>query len=165
MRSFTFKSSWRPTSTAKNSTLNFFLTDNNSTFVLGGIHSCAKNVISHKHPAAISYELSLSHLGRDVGQIFPTASLHRDHLILYALVCEKNRIHHCCSVGTEKSQHEGPVGNEACRVSHWTVDLGVGIFLEPLNTNDRFFFSYTNLSDRTVQYSIISVGDVTEVYD
>ena len=38
-------------------------------------------------------------------------------------------------------------------------------FLEPLNTNDRFFFSYTNstVSDRTVRYSIISVGDVAEV--
>ena len=56
----------------------------------------------------ISYKLRLSHMGSDVGQIFPTASLHRDHLILYALVCEKNRIHHWCSVGTEKSQPEGP---------------------------------------------------------
>ena len=29
----------------------------------------------------------------DVGQIFPTASLHRDHSILYALVCEKELSH------------------------------------------------------------------------
>ena len=28
-------------------------------------------------------------MGSDVGQIFPTASLHRDHSILYVLVCEK----------------------------------------------------------------------------
>ena len=28
-------------------------------------------------------------MGSDVGQIFPTASLHRDHSISYALVCEK----------------------------------------------------------------------------
>ena len=28
-------------------------------------------------------------MGSDVGQIFPTASLNRDHSILYALVCEK----------------------------------------------------------------------------
>ena len=28
-------------------------------------------------------------MGSDVGQIFQTASLHRDHSILYALVCEK----------------------------------------------------------------------------
>ena len=32
-------------------------------------------------------------MGSDVGQIFPTASLHRDHLILYALVCEKELSH------------------------------------------------------------------------
>ena len=35
----------------------------------------------------------LSHIGSDVGQIFPTASLHRDHSILYALVCEKMLSH------------------------------------------------------------------------
>ena len=28
-------------------------------------------------------------MGSDVGQIFPTASLHRDHSILFAVVCEK----------------------------------------------------------------------------
>ena len=28
-------------------------------------------------------------MGSDVGQIFLTASLHRDHSIWYALVCEK----------------------------------------------------------------------------
>ena len=42
-----------------------------------------------------------------------------------------NRIHHWCSVGTEKIPTRGPtvpVGNEACRVSHWTVDPRVGIF-------------------------------------
>ena len=32
-------------------------------------------------------------MGRDVGQIFPTASLHRDHSISYALVCEKELSH------------------------------------------------------------------------
>ena len=37
----------------------------------------------------ISYYLRLSHMGSDVGQIFPTASIHRDHSISYALVCEK----------------------------------------------------------------------------
>ena len=31
----------------------------------------------------ISYLLRLSHMGSDVGQIFPAASLHRDHSILY----------------------------------------------------------------------------------
>ena len=29
-------------------------------------------------------------MGSDLGQIFPTASLHRDHSISYALVCEKD---------------------------------------------------------------------------
>ena len=40
----------------------------------------------------------------------------------------------------------------------------VGIFLDPLNSNYRFFFSYTNSKfyDRLVRYSIISVGDATE---
>ena len=32
-------------------------------------------------------------MGRDVGHIFLTASLHRDHSILYALVCEKKFSH------------------------------------------------------------------------
>ena len=41
------------------------------------------------HVWLISYKLCLSHMGSDVGQIFPTASLHRDHSISYALVCEK----------------------------------------------------------------------------
>ena len=37
-----------------------------------------------------------------------------------------------------------------------TVGLRVGIFLEPLNTNDRFFFSYSTTC-------VIFVGDVTEI--
>ena len=32
-------------------------------------------------------------MGSDVGQIFPTASLHLDHSILYVLVCEKELSH------------------------------------------------------------------------
>ena len=44
-----------------------------------------------------------------------------------------------------------PVGNEACRVSTGTVGPRAGIFLEPLNTSDRFFFSYTT----TVRYSTV----------
>ena len=35
----------------------------------------------------------ISYMGSDVGQIFPTASLHRDHSISYALVCEKELSH------------------------------------------------------------------------
>ena len=37
----------------------------------------------------ISYKLHLSHMSSNVGQIFLTASLHRDHSILYTLVCVK----------------------------------------------------------------------------
>ena len=32
-------------------------------------------------------------MGSDVTDFFPTASLHRDHSILYALVCEKEISH------------------------------------------------------------------------
>ena len=32
-------------------------------------------------------------MGRDVGQFFPTASLHVDHSVLYALACEKELSH------------------------------------------------------------------------
>ena len=32
-------------------------------------------------------------MGSDVGQIFRTASLHRDHSISYALVCQKELFH------------------------------------------------------------------------
>ena len=41
------------------------------------------------------------------------------------------------------------------------VDHRVWIFLEPLNSHDRLFFSYTNLDLAT--YCIIFVDDVTEV--
>ena len=41
----------------------------------------------------ISYELRLPHRSSDVGQIFLTASLHMVHLLLYALVCEKEISH------------------------------------------------------------------------
>ena len=41
----------------------------------------------------ISYKLHLSDMCSHVGQIFQTASLHRDHLILYALVCVKELSH------------------------------------------------------------------------
>ena len=54
-----------------------------------------------------------------------------------------------------------PVENEACRVSHLTVDPRVGIFLSPRYTSDGFFFSHIPFGD--VLYAI--VGDVTvDVY-
>ena len=41
-------------------------------------------------------------MGSDVGQIFPTASLYRDHSILYALVCEKELSHKGVGVITKE---------------------------------------------------------------
>ena len=41
----------------------------------------------------ISYQLRLFHLGSDMGQILPTANIHRDHSILYALVYETEFSH------------------------------------------------------------------------
>ena len=69
-------------------------------------------------------------------------------------VCEINRSHHWCSVGTEKSQPEGPPFQWETRLAEFptgTVDPRVRIYLEPLNTNDRFFFSYTT----TVRYRTV----------
>ena len=38
-------------------------------------------------------EKRLSHMASDVGQIFPTASQHRGHSILFTLVCENELSH------------------------------------------------------------------------
>ena len=78
---------------------------------------------------------------------------------------EKNRIHHWCSVGTEKSQPEGPsvpVGNEACRVSHWDGEPeGWDI---SGTTEHEWSILFLIYHDRTVQqYCVIFVGDVTEI--
>ena len=77
-------------------------------------------------------------------------------------MCEINRSHHWCSVGTEKSQ---PSGTQGLPSSNCMVDPRVGIFQEPQNTDDRFFFSYINstFSDCEVRNYITSVGDITEV--
>ena len=42
-------------------------------------------------------------MGSHVGQIFRTASLHRDHSILYVLVCEKEE---SCTVAEEEDEEE-----------------------------------------------------------
>ena len=49
--------------------------------------------ISNRPRVAYLVLVTLSHMGSDVGQIFPSASLHRDHSISYALVCEKKKSH------------------------------------------------------------------------
>ena len=95
----------------------------------------------------------LSHMGSDVGQIFSTASLHRDHSILYALVLRKIE----SIIGVQWFQ-KNPNPRAHCSSGKrglpiFTLNGGprVGIFLEPLNTNDRFFYSYTT----TIRYSTV----------
>ena len=46
--------------------------------------------ISNRPRVAYLVLVTLISHGSDVGQIFPTASLHRDHSISHALVCEKD---------------------------------------------------------------------------
>ena len=83
-------------------------------------------------------------------------------------LCEINRIHYWCSVGTEKYQPQDPTFQWETRLAEFPTERwtrGLGFFLEPLNINDRFFFSYTNstFSDDTVPYSIIWTGNIAEV--
>ena len=55
-----------------------------------------------------------------------------------------NRVHHWCSVGTGKSQPEGPPFQWETRLAEFptgTVDPWVGIFLSTLNISEQFFFS------------------------
>ena len=55
------------------------------------------------------------------------------------------RIHHLCSVGTGKSQPEGPPFQWETRlrsVSHWNGGPEGWDFPVPLYTNDRFYFSH-----------------------
>ena len=51
-------------------------------------------------------------MGSDVEQIFPTASLHRDHSILFALVYENITIHHECPCRIEISHPRGRKFNQ-----------------------------------------------------
>ena len=92
-------------------------------------------------------------MGSDVGLIFLTAILHRDHSVLYAMVCEKelshmdknignpnqvckkNRIHHWCSVGTGISHPKGPPFQWQMRLAkftseRWTQGLGFPVNIE-----------------------------------
>ena len=91
-------------------------------------------------------------MGSDVGQIFPTASLHRDHSISYALVFEKNRIHHWCSVGTEKSQPEGPPFKWETRLAEFSTERWTqGVFFSG-TTEHQWSILFLIYHDRTVQY-------------
>ena len=58
---------------------------------------------------------------------------------------EIKRIHHRCSVGTGKSQPEGPPfqwETRLRRVSHWSGGPEGRDLPVPLYTNDRFYFSH-----------------------
>ena len=91
-------------------------------------------------------------MGSDVGQIFPTASLHRDHSISYALVCEKNKIHHWCSVGTEKSQPEGPPSSGKRGLPSFPLNGGPEGWDFFGTTEHQWSILFLIYHDRTVQY-------------
>ena len=84
-------------------------------------------------------------IARGVGQSLHTGSKFMDFSIFSTKVCEKKRIHHWCSVGTGKSQPEGPPfqwETRLRRVSHWNGGPEGWDFPVPLYTNDRFYFSH-----------------------
>ena len=79
-------------------------------------------------------------------------------------VCD--RIHHWCSVGTEKSQPEGPPFQWETRLAQFPTERwtrGLGSFWNHWTPMIDSFSHIPILHDLTVRYSIISVGDVTEV--
>ena len=81
--------------------------------------------------------LRLTHMGSDVGQIVPTVSLHRDHSILYALVCENKSILHMYCCGTRKSHPRTGIirqkrgSTRLCRVSDEIIQVRGWDFLVP----------------------------------
>ena len=85
-------------------------------------------------------------MGSDVGQIFPTASLHRDHSILYALVCENKSILHMYCCGTRKSHPRTWIISSETRLpSFWRNYSGprVGFPCPTTINHDGYFFSPT----------------------
>ena len=79
------------------------------------------------------------------------------------IVCEIKRIHHWCSVGTEKSKPEGPQPQWETRLAEfstrrWTRGLDFSG-----TTEHQWSILFLIYHDCTVQYCVISVGDVTEV--
>ena len=82
-------------------------------------------------------------MGSDVGQIFPTASLHRDHSISYALICEKIDSIIGIQLGQENPylrayRSSGKQGLPSFPLSSGSSGWD---FLEPLNSNDQLFFA------------------------
>ena len=79
-------------------------------------------------------------------------------------VCEINRIHHWCSVGTEKSQPEGPPFQWKWRLAEFPTEWwtrGLGFFLNH-RTPMIDSFSHIPRPYGTLLCNI-SVGEVTEV--
>ena len=96
MRSFTFKPSWRLDLNRWKFNIEFFPDWQQFNFRFRRntvMRQKCYLTLATSRVWLISYKLGLSHMGSDVGQIFPTASLHRDHSISYALVCEKEISH------------------------------------------------------------------------
>ena len=69
----------------------------------------------------------------------------------------ENRIHHLVISRDRKI----PV----CQVSNWTVDPRFWIFLKPLNSNDRLFFSYANFTYSCKYLLVMSLTLVFTVKD
>ena len=73
----------------------------------------------------------------------------------------RKRIDHCCSVVPEKSQPlRSTVQWETQQASFPTGMVGprVGIFLSPLNTNDRFYFSHIPVPAREKDKKILTAA-------
>ena len=78
-------------------------------------------------------------------------------------VFEINRIHHWCSVLTEKSQPEGPPFHWETRLAEFPTERWTQGRDFSGTTEHQWLILFLIYHDRTVQYCVISVGDVTEV--
>ena len=86
---------------------------------------------------------------------------------LVVRVCEKNRLHHWCPVGTEKSQPEGPLIQWEKRLAEFPTERWsrvLGFFWNHWTPMIDSFSHIPILNVATLRYStVISVGDVTEI--
>ena len=78
-------------------------------------------------------------------------------------ICEINRIHHWCSVGTEKSQPEGPPFQWETRLAEFPTERwtrGLEFFW---NHWTPMIDSFSHIPRPYGKYCVIFVGDVTEI--
>ena len=119
-------------------------------------------------------------MGSDVGQMFPTASLHRDHSILYALVCEKElshmgkkhgnpdlvceniRIYHECEDDIKKSVLRITDWHHEANRSITNSDRKGRIYLS--NSHKNNFFSCSPLNTAFLYFSFLSFPGVVTGY-